>query len=91
MAGHSGLAQVARTLPAERPRAARPWLTCPLGRDPVRALAAALAAYLPAPADVRAAVRAAMVPATRRRYGWEGVARGVLAAARGELDDLPPP
>jgi hypothetical protein len=32
-----------------------------------------------------------MVAATRERYSWDGVARTVIAAARGELDALPNP
>jgi hypothetical protein len=32
-----------------------------------------------------------MVAATRARYSWDGVARGVIAAARGDLDALPEP
>jgi hypothetical protein len=32
-----------------------------------------------------------MVAATRERYSWDGVARTVVAAARGELDALPEP
>ena len=29
--------------------------------------------------------------ATGRTYSWDGVARTVIAAAQGELDDLPRP
>ena len=54
-------------------------------------LAAGLGGWLAAPEDLRQATRAAMVAATRERYSWDGVARTVIAAARGELDDLPLP
>ena len=30
-------------------------------------------------------------PRRRRRYGWESVAEGVIAAAQGRLDELPSP
>jgi hypothetical protein len=33
----------------------------------------------------------AIVAATREHYSWDGVARSVIAAARGELDGLPRP
>jgi hypothetical protein len=32
-----------------------------------------------------------MVEITRARYSWDGVARTVIAAAQGELDELPEP
>ena len=53
--------------------------------------AAALAGWLAAPDDLRERTREAIVAATRERYSWDGVARTVIAAARGELDDLPRP
>jgi hypothetical protein len=40
---------------------------------------------------VRAATRAALVAVARDRYSWEGVAAGVVAAAEGRHDELPPP
>ena len=49
-------------------------------------LADALAGWLAAPADLRAATREAIVEATRERYSWDGVARTVIAAAQGDLD-----
>lgn len=91
VADHSGLAEVARTLAAAVPQAARPWLTFRLGPDAVEELAAGLAGWLAAPPDLRAATRAAIVAATRERYSWDGVARTVIAAARGDLDELPRP
>ena len=91
VAGHSGLAEVARTLAGAVPEAARPWLTFDVGASAVPELVAALTGWLEAPSDVRAATREAMVAATRERYSWDGVARTVLAAARGELDGLPEP
>jgi hypothetical protein len=57
----------------------------------VAELADALSGWLAAPDDVRARTREAIVEATRERYSWDGVARTVIAAARGELDALPDP
>jgi glycosyltransferase involved in cell wall biosynthesis len=91
VANHSGLGEVARTLAAAVPPPARPWLSFDLGPGAVADLAGALAGWLGADARLRAGTRAAMVVATRERYSWDGVARTVIAAARGELDDLPAP
>jgi glycosyltransferase involved in cell wall biosynthesis len=91
VAAHSGLAEVARTLGAAAPEAARGWLTFDVGPGAVRELAGDLSAWLAAPADLRAATREAIVAATRESYSWQGVARSVIAAARGELDGLPRP
>jgi glycosyltransferase involved in cell wall biosynthesis len=91
VAAHSGLAEVARTLGAVVPDAARGWLTFEVGPGAVRELAGDLSAWLAAPADLRRATRGAIVAATRESYSWDGVARSVIAAARGELDGLPRP
>jgi glycosyltransferase involved in cell wall biosynthesis len=86
VAAHSGLAEVAATLAEAVPEPVRPWLTFDLGeRQPaVEQLAAALSAWLEAPAELRARTREAVVAATRERYSWDGVARTAIAAARGE-------
>jgi glycosyltransferase involved in cell wall biosynthesis len=91
VAGHSGLAEVARSLAAEVPAPAREWLVFELGSGAVRELADHLAAWLQAPAELRAATRDAIVGVARARYGWGGVARSILAAAQGRLDELPEP
>jgi glycosyltransferase involved in cell wall biosynthesis len=91
VAAHSGLAEVARTLAAAVPEPVRPWLTFEVGPGAVRELADDLASWLAAPDDLRAATREAIVATTRERYSWDGVARTVLAAARGELEGLPEP
>jgi glycosyltransferase involved in cell wall biosynthesis len=90
-AAHSGLAEVTATLAAAVPEQARPWLSFPVGDGAVRNLAARIVAWLRAPGDVRAATRAALVAVARDRYSWEGVAAGVVAAAEGRHDELPPP
>jgi glycosyltransferase involved in cell wall biosynthesis len=91
VANHSGLAEVAHTLGAAVPPEAQPWLTFELGAGAVRELAGDLSAWLAAPDEVRAATRAAIVAVAHHTYSWEGVARGVIAAALGRLDDLPNP
>jgi glycosyltransferase involved in cell wall biosynthesis len=91
VAAHSGLGEVARTLAAAIPEPARPWLTFDVGPGAVEELAGALIAWMQADRELRAQTRAGMVAATRERYSWDGVARTVIAAARGELEGLPEP
>jgi len=91
VANHSGLGEVARTLSEAVPEAAHPLLSFEVGPDAVAQLAGALSGWLAAPEDLRAATRAAIVEATRARYSWDGVARTVIAAAQGDLTDLPLP
>jgi glycosyltransferase involved in cell wall biosynthesis len=87
-AAHSGLAEVTRALARSVPEEARPWLSFDVGDGAVRDLAASLNAWLHAPEDVRAATRDGLVDVVRERYSWEGVARTVIHAARGELSEL---
>jgi glycosyltransferase involved in cell wall biosynthesis len=91
VANHSGLGEVARTLSEAVPPAAHDWLSFEITDDAVPQLAAALSGWLAAPGELRDATRTAIVEATRARYSWEGVARTVIAAARGELAELPEP
>jgi glycosyltransferase involved in cell wall biosynthesis len=90
-AEHSGLAEVAAALAAAVPAPARPWLAFPVGPDAVRAIAERVAAWLAAPPAVREQTRAALVETVRERWSWEGVGRGVIAAAEGRLDWLAAP
>ena len=91
VARHSGLAEVAAALAAEAPAEARPLLAFDLGPGAVEDLAAAVAGWLEIDAGTRARTREAIVAVTRERYSWDGVARTVIAAAQGHLDDLPRP
>jgi glycosyltransferase involved in cell wall biosynthesis len=90
-AAHSGLAEVSATLADAVPPAAAPLLSFPLGPGAVRALADRIGGWLEAPEDLRARTRDALVATARERYSWKGVARSVVAAAQGRLDELPPP
>jgi glycosyltransferase involved in cell wall biosynthesis len=87
-AEHSGLAEVARALAQSVPAPARPWLafSTATGSDPVRGIAERVAAWLGAPAELRDQTRAALVETVRQRWSWEGVARGVIAAAAASAD-----
>ena len=45
--------------------------------------------WLSLPEAERFTARKDLAETARRLWSWEGVARGVIAAARGELDRLP--
>jgi glycosyltransferase involved in cell wall biosynthesis len=91
VADHSGLAEVRAMLAQALPEAARPWLGFTPGPTAVRDLAHRLIAWLHAPQELREATAEALVRTARERFSWDGVARGVIAAARGEHRDLPLP
>jgi len=87
-AQHSGLAEVAEALAQGVPEPAQRWLafSTAAGSDAVRDLAECVCAWLEAPAALRDDVRAALVATVRERWSWEGVARGVIAAAQASAD-----
>jgi glycosyltransferase involved in cell wall biosynthesis len=89
-AGHSGAAEVSAMLATSVPEAARGWLSFPIDDNAVRAISERVNAWLVASKDVRERTRAALVDTARERYSWEGVASGVVAAALGHLEALPP-
>ena len=90
-AAHSGLAEVSTVLASAIPEEAAAWLSFTIDDDAVRALAAAISGWLSAAAELRAWTRAGLVATVRKRWSWEGVARGVIAAASGDLDTLAEP
>ncbi|HEX8752264.1 MAG TPA: glycosyltransferase, partial [Solirubrobacterales bacterium] len=90
-AGHSGMLEVSRQLAAALPEDVAGLLSFPVAEGAVEAIAARLNAWLALPAERREAVRETLVQTVGRLWSWEGVARGVLAAAAGELDELPLP
>ncbi|HXN39253.1 MAG TPA: glycosyltransferase, partial [Solirubrobacteraceae bacterium] len=87
-AAHSGLAEVSEELANHVPEQARAWLSFPIDDHAVRALAGCLEGWLTAPSALRAQTRTGLVDVVRERWSWDGVARGVIAAASGQLDEL---
>ena len=57
----------------------------------VEAIADRLDRWFQLPEQTRAEARATLVEEVARLWSWEGVARGVLAAAAGNLGGLPVP
>jgi glycosyltransferase involved in cell wall biosynthesis len=83
-AAHSGLAEVSETIAEHVPAEAAAWLSFPVDDDAVRAIADRIVGWLTADAVLQAKTREALVSVARERWSWQGVARGVIAAARGE-------
>src|SRR4029077_13354977 len=88
-ADHSGMREVSRELAAALPPEVGRLTSFPVEEGAVEAIAARLVAWLSLPEAGRAAAREALVATVSRLWSWEGVAGGVIAAARGELDRLP--
>jgi glycosyltransferase involved in cell wall biosynthesis len=89
-AAHSGLAEVTGRLEAALPARLRPLLSFELGPHAVEDVAEKLVRWLTLECQQRLAARKALSNRARQLFGWEGVATGVIAAAEGRLDDLPP-
>ena len=88
-AGHSGMLEVSRQLQAALPGDVGRLTSFPVEEGAVEAIAERLNGWLGLPRERRAAAREALVGTARRLWSWEGVARGVIAASRGDLDRLP--
>jgi glycosyltransferase involved in cell wall biosynthesis len=90
-AAHSGLAEVSRALARTVPEAVGRLMSFALGPEAVQSIARSVLGWLALEPEVREEVRSALVQTAVQRYSWEGVARGVIAAARGELAGLDRP
>jgi glycosyltransferase involved in cell wall biosynthesis len=89
-ANHSGMAEVTATLRPALPEHLRPLMSFDVGPGAVGEMAGKLVAWLTLDASEREAARAALAAETARRYSWESVAQGVIAAAA-ETDNVPAP
>jgi glycosyltransferase involved in cell wall biosynthesis len=90
-ASHSGLAEVTRQLEPVVDEAVRPLLSFERGPGAVEEIARKLVEWLTLDAGERDRAREALSREARARFGWEGVANGVIAAAQGRLEELPRP
>jgi glycosyltransferase involved in cell wall biosynthesis len=88
-AGHSGAAEVSRALAAALPADVGELVSFPLDDDAVSGIAGRLNAWLALDEPTRERSRRALADTASRLWSWEGVARGVLAASTGDLDELP--
>jgi glycosyltransferase involved in cell wall biosynthesis len=90
-AGHSGMLEVSRQLMETLPGEVGRLTSFPVKAGAVEAIAERLNGWLGLSEPERDAAREALVETARRLWSWEGVARGVLAAASGQLAELPAP
>ncbi|MDQ4048080.1 MAG: glycosyltransferase, partial [Actinomycetota bacterium] len=90
-AAHSGLAEVTAVIAASVGEPLRPLLSFSRGPEAVEEIAAKLVAWLALDERKRRRAAAALAETARRRFGWQSVALGVIAAAQGRLDELPEP
>ncbi len=90
-AAHSGLAEVTAALREAVDEQTAPLLSFAPGPGAVDEIAAKLVAWLELGAPQRERASEALAALARERFGWEGVARGVIAAAEGRLDRLVEP
>jgi glycosyltransferase involved in cell wall biosynthesis len=90
-AGHSGMREVSQRLAAAQPDAVAPLTSFPIEPGAVEAIADRLDRWFDLPERTRAEARATLVETVARLWSWEGVARGVLDAAAGNLGGLPVP
>jgi glycosyltransferase involved in cell wall biosynthesis len=90
-AGHSGMREVSERLSAALPEAVAPLTSFAVEPGAVEAIADRLNRWFDLPEATRAEARATLVEEVARLWSWEGVARGVLAAAAGNLAGLPVP
>ena len=87
-ASHSGLAEVSAVLGKALAPELRALLSFDRGPGAVEEIADKLVRWLSLPEQRRARASEALAQAVQERFSWETVAEGVLAAARGELEDL---
>jgi glycosyltransferase involved in cell wall biosynthesis len=90
-AGHSGMLEVSRQLQPALSEEVGRLTSFPVEEGAVEGIAERLSAWLALPEAERERARQTLVETVSRLWSWEGVARGVLAAAAAELDDLPRP
>jgi glycosyltransferase involved in cell wall biosynthesis len=88
-AGHSGMLEVSRQLRAALPAGIGRLTSFQVEIGAVEAIAERITGWLALSEEERAQAREALVATARRLWSWEGVASGVIAASRGELDRLP--
>jgi glycosyltransferase involved in cell wall biosynthesis len=84
-ANHSGMAEVTATLRPALQERLRPLMSFDVGPGAVREIGSKLVEWLELDPRDRDEARAALAAEAARRYSWESVAEGVIAAASGHL------
>jgi glycosyltransferase involved in cell wall biosynthesis len=89
-ADHSGMREVSKLLADVLEPDLVPLLSFPIGPESVTELAERISGWLALDPARRREAGLALAKRVDELWSWEGVARTVIAASRGELDDLPP-
>jgi glycosyltransferase involved in cell wall biosynthesis len=89
-ADHSGMREVSQLLAEALDPELAPLLSFAVGPDAVAQLAERIRGWLALDPARRRAAGEALAKRVDQLWSWEGVARTVIAASRGELEDLPP-
>src|SRR5215207_2902483 len=90
-AAHSGLAEVSSELAEALPPEAAGLVSFELDECAVESLASRINGWLALEPDIREEALAALRDVAARNWGWQGVAKGVLAASAGDLQELSSP
>jgi glycosyltransferase involved in cell wall biosynthesis len=88
-ADHSGMREVSRLLAEAVDPELAPLLSFTVASGAIAELAAKLGGWLELEPERRRAAGAALAKRVEELWSWDNVARGVIAASRGELDGLP--
>ena len=86
---HSGMREVSRQLAARLPAQVAGLVSFPVGDGAPEEIAARLNAWLALEPALRERCRLILAATVAELWSWQGVAQGVLAAAAGDLRDLP--
>jgi glycosyltransferase involved in cell wall biosynthesis len=89
-ADHSGMREVSQLLAEALDPELAPLLSFSIGPEAVTDLADRICGWLELDPPRRQAAGLALAKRVDELWSWEGVARSVIAASRGELDGLPP-
>jgi glycosyltransferase involved in cell wall biosynthesis len=90
-AAHSGMLEVSRQLAKALPADIAALISFPIEEGAVGELADRLRAWLALDRDRRREIGALLARRVDELWSWEGVARGVISASQGRLDELSPP
>ena len=88
-ADHSGMREVSQLLAEVLDPELAPLLSFPIGPEAVTDLADRISGWLALDPSRRRTAGLALAKRVDELWSWEGVARSVIAASRGELDSLP--
>ena len=89
-ADHSGMREVSELLAEALDPDLAPLLSFPVGPEAVTELAARVSGWLALDPAQRREAGLSLAKRVDELWSWEGVARSVIAASRGELDELTP-